>query len=107
MDIVKKVLSIIGVTALGYFLLLIVGYLADVLGFIPNVVKEDSAFAFFHVLFGFGGPLLMLFAALSSGYMFVSGKMRIWLLWLPAYGSVVYSLSVLFYFLMKSSGGGV
>ena len=46
MDIVKKVLSIIGVTALGYFLLLIVGYLADVLGFIPNVVKEDSAFAF-------------------------------------------------------------
>lgn len=106
MDIVKKVLSIIGVAVLGYILLLIVGYLADVLGYIPHVVNEDSAFAFFHVLFGFGGPLLMLFAALSSGYMFVSGSVRLWFLWLPVYGSVLYSLGVLLYFFVKGSSGG-
>lgn len=98
MDLVKKIVAIILITALGYGVLLMVGFLADFLDYIPRIVDVDRIESFYMALFGFGTPLLGVLALVSTASIFIESQNRLWFLWAPVYGSFLYSLGVMIYF---------
>ena len=98
MNLFLKVLSVIGVNIAAYVTLLMVGFLADVFDYVPNVVDMTMAESFYHMLFGFGMMLLMVFALVSLAYLFMTGPRRFGVLFLPLYGTICYSLALLIYF---------
>lgn len=98
MNLVKKIAAIILVAALGWGVLITVGFLADYLDYIPRVVDIDQIESFYTAMFGFGIPILGLLAILSISYIFIEGQHRLWFLWAPVYGSFLYSMGVMIYF---------